>query len=584
MSAADRKIFFRMFRYVKPYAVTYTLGIFLYNVQGFLFPLINSLVFRGVTEGLLAMDFSMVINALVLMGILIVGGMLLVGTGVYMYAVVDAYILRDLRVQMFRAFMTSSLENEKHSGEGIATLNTDTNTATDITGSALSNFVRMVITAVFAAVTVFIVDWRMGLGALALGALVFFAQARFAAPLARLGKQQLESNADAVKEVSNIFSGALTIRAFGRQPRALISFDRENGKLQKIEFKQAFISMWQNLFTTVQGWLSLILVFVFGGYLVARGFMEFPQVMLLLPLVGAIGDAMSGMGAAFAGLQPPVVAARRVFDVIDAAPNANKPVNTLPINWNGDYTLQVEKLNFAYKNAENKALTDVTLTINPNEMVAFVGASGSGKSTMLRLLMGMYERDLPNVRIGNLTYDTAHIMQWRKYFSYVDQQCKLFDMSIAKNIAMGKQGNATQAEMEAAAERAFAHAFITEMPDGYESECGERGASLSGGQKQRIAIARALCHAAPILVFDEATSALDAESERNVMQTIENLRSDHTILITTHNLNNIINADKIVVMEQGKIAEIGTHSQLLAQKGVYYRLQLTHRSDGRGSE
>ena len=205
-------------------------------------------------------------------------------------------------------------------------------------------------------------------------------------------------------------------------------------------------------------------------------------------------------------------------------------------------------------------------------MVAFVGPSGSGKSTLLRTITGMYDREEMDIRLGNKNYQECDQKSWHSKFAYVDQSCKLFDMTIAENIALGAGGEAPIEQIKQSAIKAAADSFINELPEGYNSECGEKGSTLSGGQKQRIAIARAVCRKAPILVFDEATSALDAESERNIMETIETLRKDHTILITTHNLHNIEKADKIVVLNEGKITQTGTHEELSKTKGIYATL------------
>ena len=590
--------FRRTFRYMKPYKFAYAIGTFFYCVQSFAFPLISSVFFGGVTTAIMASHFAGVLDSIWLMVGMLLGFAILVGSGAYIYIVKISYAVRDMSIDLFRAFTKSSIESQKHSGESLAAINTDINTASDIFSNAFTPFLQNVIAVSFSVVAVFVLDWRMGIGALVVGLGAFFVQSRFATPLARLGKEQLDANADSVKSLSNIFAGALTIRAYNRQDRSLIQFDLENGKLKKLAFKQAFIGMWQDLFTTVQGWLTLVVTFALGGWLVVLGEIDFAVIMMVLPLAEAISGAMSQIGTTFAGLQPPIVAAKRVFDIIDSVPQASKELlgmskeqqalqsahasnapkadelqSAITSSWGGAYDISLSKLSFSYKDAGENALIDIDLSIGENEMIAFVGESGSGKSTLLRLLIGMYERDGLDMEIGGMPFASVNINEWRSYFAYVDQSCKLFDMSIAENIAMGCQGKKGNERIQEAAKRAFAHDFISELSEGYATSCGEKGASLSGGQKQRIAIARALYRKAPVLVFDEATSSLDKESERFIMDTINSLRSDHTILMTTHNLENVVSADKIVVMDKGRIKSVGTHQELLSEaNGLYHRL------------
>ena len=529
----SRKNFLRMFGFVRPYAFSYTLGLFLYNAQGFMFAIISGIFFGGVVDGVLSRDFSIVVDTVIFMitAILILG--LMLGLGTYQYIVSLTRADGDFKLRIFKSYMKSSIEGEKHSGEGIAAINTDADTASNVLGDALSEFLRPAATIVFSLIAVFIIDWRMGLGTMAVSLISYFSQSRFSGPLARVGKARLEANAEAVKSMSNIFAGALTIRAFSRQDRALVQFDKENGKLKKLAIRETFINTWRDTFTTLQGWLNLVLIFGFGSFLVVNFGLEFATLMIIFPIARAIGEASSSIGAAYAGIMPPLEAAKRCFAIIDAGADSNQEGEQ--VSWNGKYDITMENLNFKYNDAEENSLNDVSLNINENTMVAFVGASGSGKSTLLRAIIGMYERENLGLKLGDLPFTIGGIKNWRKRFAYVDQSCKLFDMTIEENIKMGG-GTGTAQD---AAKRAFSHDFISELADGYNTECGEKGASLSGGQKQRIAIARALHRNAPVLVFDEATSALDAESERAVMDTIESLRGSHTILITTHNLHTI---------------------------------------------
>jgi ABC-type multidrug transport system fused ATPase/permease subunit len=553
----DWTVFKRMFGFIRPYWPGYVVGMLIYNSQGFVFPLMNTIFFGGAVTAMLAGELSGVINAGVLMFAMLIGFAVFMGLGILSLAVSELKGVRDLKRTLFRAFVKNNLEaaTGTHSGEGIAAINTDSETARNLYDDNLSPFLRNVIAVSLSAVAVMFIDWRMGLGAILVGGLAFLIQSRFGKPLAQIGKERLETNAEAVKSLSNLLTGALAIRALGRQRRAIIEFDRENGKLKKLAFREAFISMWRNLFTTVQGWMTMALTFGFGGWLAVTGDGSFglAQMMMVMPLAEAIGGSMSAVGAAYAGLQPSLVASRRVLAIIDSVPGAELGKDAQIPAPQGDYTIRMRDLSFRYADAEGDALAAISLEIPQNKMVAFLGESGSGKSTLLRVIMGMYERDSLAISVGNKGYDRAALAEWRSRFAYVDQTCKLFDMTIGENIAMGAGGVYDEAEIIAAAKAAHAHEFIEALPDGYATEVGEKGSSLSGGQKQRIAIARALYRRAPILVFDEATSSLDAESERAIMATINELRRDHTILITTHNPENVANADVTVRMEKGRI-------------------------------
>ena len=572
--AGDNKYFFKLFRFARPYAFRYALSQLMYSAQGFVFPFAMALLSGNIMAAIIAGDQGMVISAIINFAIIVGVFFVLLGAGIYNNIISIEKIMMDVKRELFRKFTKSGIEDAavSHSGEGIAAINTDADTARGVFGQPLTEVVNCTLGIVGSSIVIFAVDWRLGTGAFVVGIISFIMQHRFTTPLARIGKDRLEVNADAVKTASNIFSGAMVMRAYNMQSRALISFDTDNKRLQLLDFKRGFIEMWRNMFTTLQGWMSLTVTFALGGWLVATDRLEFYMLMIVLGMFETLVSSIGRIGRTYADLQVPIAGAKRVFSVLDKGADEQKTdtfEEKLPVG----YALRVQNLSFAYSDAATNALMDINLNIKENEMVAFVGESGSGKSTLLRLIIGMYERSDFAVELGGVSFNEMSAKSWRRSFAYVDQSCKLFDMSVGENISMGLGGNASDALITATAKRAAAHDFIVGLEGGYDAPCGEKGATLSGGQKQRIAIARALLKGSPILVFDEATAALDADSENYVMETINSLRSDHTILITTHNLKNIITADKIVVMDKGQIAEIGKHDELINKKGLFYKLR-----------
>ncbi len=259
---------------------------------------------------------------------------------------------------------------------------------------------------------------------------------------------------------------------------------------------------------------------------------------------------------------------QRVFELLAMPSNLPEPAQPRPISAAGQ-PIEFEQVTFGYDG--ERLFEDFNLTARPGQLVALVGASGSGKTTLTNLLLRFYDPQGGAVRIGGVDLREAHSRELRAQIAVVTQETILFNETIRRNIELGRPG-ASEAEIIAAAKHAHAHDFILATPHGYDTVIGERGGNLSGGQRQRLAIARAILKNAPILILDEATSALDTESERAVQTALEELMKGRTTLCIAHRLSTVQHADFIVVMDQGRIAEMGTHHELLAQGGLYQKL------------
>ncbi len=445
----------------------------------------------------------------------------------------------------------------------------DTSMLRGIVANVLTGFGKDLLTLVFLVGLMFWQDWKLAL-------IAFLAFPTAIWPILRIGRRTRKVSANTQAEMAELttllsqtFQGARHVKAYGMEAYETARAARLVDRVSELMMKAARIRSAGHPIMETLGGIAIVAVILYGGWQVIEGarttgaFFSFVTALLLAY------EPMKRLTQLNAGLQEGLAAAERVYQVLDEPPKIVDRPGARPLSISGG-AIRFEDVRFAYR-PDKPALDGVTLDIPAGRTVALVGPSGGGKSTILNLIPRFFDADSGAVAIDGQDVRDVTLASLRDSVALVSQEVSLFDDTIGANIAYGRQ-SASEEEIVAAAKAAQAHEFISGLPEGYWTRIGEHGVKLSGGQRQRIAIARAMLKNAPVLLLDEATSALDTESERLVQAALKDLMQGRTTLLIAHRLSTVIDADRIYVIDGGRVVESGRHGELLQAGGAYARL------------
>jgi ABC-type multidrug transport system fused ATPase/permease subunit len=567
-----RKLF-KLYSYIKPYKYEYALGLLFLlgsSSASLAFPkLLGELVDLG-NQGKLAAEINRI--ALILIAVLVAQSVFSYFR-VYLFVSVAEKTLADLRQSTYNHLIRLPMKffQFRRVGELNSRISSDITLLQDALTSTLAEFLRQVIIIIGGVSLMMITSLKLTLFMLLILPVIMILVVLFGRYIRKLSKEAQKQVADSNTIVEETLQGIQSVKAFTNEYFEMLRYKSKTVEIAQTGIKNGKLRGAFSSFTILGLFGAMVAVIWKGSALLASGELATGELFSFVIYSMFIGGTIGGMADVFARVQKFIGATEDLLEIFNEPVEEVTDIALLPPDQVLHGSIRFDNLSFSYPTrTEQEVLTNISVSIKPDTLVALVGPSGAGKSTFVSLLLRLYEPTSGHILFDEKSNQSIPVTALRSQMAIVPQDIFLFGGTIRENIAYGKTGS-TDEMIENAARKANAWDFISQFPEGLETLVGERGTQLSGGQRQRIAIARAVLKDPKILILDEATSSLDSESERLVQDALEKLMKGRTSIVIAHRLSTIRQADTILVMDNGKIIEQGTHEQLLRVKDGLYR-------------
>ena len=490
----------------------------------------------------------------------------------YLLGWVGQHIIKDMRLELHEKMMSLSHDFyvQNSSAKMMSRVTNDLNAVAGAISGVPSALVRQGFTFIGMVFYVFYLNWKFSLLVLVCMPVLIIPLSIFAKKLRKYSAQSQSQMGEIYSSLHQMLNGFSLIRAFNTEKFETARFQRDNDESYDIAMRATKINARTSPMVEFLGAVAGALLLLIGGRDVINGVWSAGAFMTFFYAVTKMYQPVKSFAGLNATIQGGIASAERVFFILDQIPTIKDAPDAVVLK-PFSKAIEYKNVDFGYTPG-TLVLKNFSINIKHGEIAAFVGHSGSGKTTIANLITRFYDPQSGEILIDGINIKKVTLKSLRDQVSIVSQDVTLFDNTVRYNISYGSF-NASQEEIVRAAKMANAHEFISKLPKGYDTPIGERGMKLSGGEKQRISIARAILKNSPVLVLDEATSALDSESEKLVQEAIDNLMKNRTVILIAHRLATVRNADKILVMDAGKIIETGTHDELIKiQDGLYKKL------------